>query len=72
VADHCDCGQEEPCDVTCIKHERVLHGYPCGACEAEWRAVNPKTAEAISRLASGKGSVAAVNAARKADLEAKR
>lgn len=66
----CVCGAPEPCTHRCEKHDRVLHGYPCAVCEREWEAANPRTAAAISKLAAGKGSSAAVSAARRADQAA--
>jgi hypothetical protein len=63
----CVCGADEPCTGRCEKHDRDLHGYPCGPCGIEWEQANPRTAVAISRFAAGKGSAAAVSAARRAD-----
>lgn len=66
----CVCGAPEPCTGRCEKHDRVLHGYPCGGCSAEWETAHPRTAAAIAKFASGKGNKAAVDAARRADTAA--
>lgn len=63
----CICGADEPCTGKCKKHDRVLHGYPCNECQAEWEQANPRTAKAIGDFAEGKGSAATVAKARKAD-----
>lgn len=63
----CVCGADTPCEHRCPKHDRILHGYPCGPCQREWERANPKTAAAIERIAAGKGSLAGLKAARAAD-----
>lgn len=61
----CACGADEPCEARCERHDRDLHGYPCGACQSEWAEAHPRTSAAIR-----KGSQAAYRAAKKADAEA--
>ena len=63
----CICGAPEPCEFTCGKHDRILHGWPCGDCQREWEEANPNTAAAISAFAAGKGSTAAIARARRLD-----
>jgi len=43
----CICGADEQCTGRCARHDRDLHGYPCAACQEEWRAAHPRTAAAI-------------------------
>jgi hypothetical protein len=51
VSGGCICGSDEPCVGRCEKHDRDLHGYPCGDCQREWREANPKRAAEIARIA---------------------
>lgn len=53
----CICGADVPCMFKCLKHDRVLHGYPCGECEREWEESHPLTAAAISMMADPKVSL---------------
>jgi hypothetical protein len=66
----CVCGADEPCTARCDRHQRDLHGYPCGECSAEWAEAHPRTSTAISNVASGKGSPGAYKAAKRADAAA--
>ena len=65
----CICGADEPCEGRCERHGRDLHGWPCGACGAEWEQAHPKTAHAIGLVAAGRGTTN-LAAARRADAAA--
>jgi hypothetical protein len=53
----------------CPRHGRFL--YFCSPCHDEWKAANPLTTAAIGEYARGKGTVAAVNAAKAKDRAAR-
>ena len=47
----CVCGAPEPCASRCETHVVDLHGYPCEACQADWRRAHPEKAAEVARLA---------------------
>jgi len=61
------CGVPDSCD----KHGYELHGYPCYDCQVEWEQANPRTVAAISEFTQGRGSVAKIRSAEKADAAAR-
>jgi hypothetical protein len=60
------CGTPDRCE----KHGYELHGYPCHDCHLEWERAYPRTAAAITEFAGGRGSVAKIRRAEKADQAA--
>lgn len=58
----------------CERHDNTLHGYPCWACNEEWRRRYPRVVALIHRQASGKGALvtpAQITRARKDDAGAR-